>query len=411
MSQPSVDRTRTFLPAAPGAGDDPIFALNAEARRRAAAGEDVINATVGALLNDDGSLAVLPSVVVALDAVPAAAAAGYAPIAGDPLFTNAVVGDLLSDADRRREAIAVATPGGSGALHLAMVTLLEASQSALVPEFYWGPYETMARHSGRRLATFSMFDESGRLNLAAYERGLAEQIATQARALAILNFPCNNPTGYSLDTDEWRAIGQITAAAGKTAPVSLLVDNAYARFGAGDPNVWMEHLQPVLETGLLLVAWSGSKSFLQYGARVGALVAIHRDGAVRRELADTFSFACRGTWSNCNHRGLLGIGGILADAQQRAVVDRERQGAVDVLMERVSAFVAQSAGSGLRYPRYEGGFFVSTFTKDGEETARRLREDGIFVVPMEGAVRVALCSTPVSAVPRLVDGLTRASVR
>ena len=33
-------------------GDDPIFALNAEARRRAAAGESVINATLGALSFD-----------------------------------------------------------------------------------------------------------------------------------------------------------------------------------------------------------------------------------------------------------------------------------------------------------------------------------------------------------------------
>ena len=32
--------------------DDPIFALNAEARARAKAGESIVNATVGAMMDD-----------------------------------------------------------------------------------------------------------------------------------------------------------------------------------------------------------------------------------------------------------------------------------------------------------------------------------------------------------------------
>ncbi|MEZ4406161.1 MAG: hypothetical protein R3A52_06780 [Polyangiales bacterium] len=75
-------------------GDDPIFALNREATQRRAAGETVINATVGALLEDDGTLAVMPSVNDAIRAVPSVKASGYAPIAGVPDFLKAVIGDL-----------------------------------------------------------------------------------------------------------------------------------------------------------------------------------------------------------------------------------------------------------------------------------------------------------------------------
>ena len=35
------------------AGNDPIFIWNGEARARAAAGDDILNATIGALMNDD----------------------------------------------------------------------------------------------------------------------------------------------------------------------------------------------------------------------------------------------------------------------------------------------------------------------------------------------------------------------
>jgi hypothetical protein len=34
-----------------------------------------------------------------------------------------------------------------------------------------------------------------------------------------------------------------------------------------------------------------------------------------------------------------------------------------------------------------------------------MRELGVYVVPLAGAVRVALCSTPARDVPRLVDAL------
>ena len=46
----------------------------------------------------------------------------------------------------------------------------------------------------------------------------------------------------------------------------------------------------------------------------------------------------------------------------------------------------------LRYPRYEGGFFVTVFDDDAFGMAERMRKAGVFVVPQKGAVRVALCS-------------------
>ena len=47
---------------------DVIFALNAEATRRKQAGESVINATIGSLMNDDGTLSILSTVTKVLNA-------------------------------------------------------------------------------------------------------------------------------------------------------------------------------------------------------------------------------------------------------------------------------------------------------------------------------------------------------
>ena len=46
--------------------DDPIFALNAEASRRRNAGETIVNATLGTLMQDDGRLLVMETVARAL---------------------------------------------------------------------------------------------------------------------------------------------------------------------------------------------------------------------------------------------------------------------------------------------------------------------------------------------------------
>ncbi len=401
--------------AAARSGDDPIFALNAEAQRRAAAGESVINATLGALMEDDGSLAVMPTVIDALARVPMKKAAAYAPISGDPPFLKAVIQDVYGAGALADATVAAATPGGTGALYHAITNFLEPGQALLTTDYFWGPYQTIAAHTGRKLETFPMFATGGGFHLAAFEAALEALLERQERALVLLNSPCHNPTGYSLDEREWAALAGIVHKAAERASVAFLVDLAYARFGSKASQGWTRHAAQLSERATLLVAWSASKSFAQYGARVGALLATHPDAAERARIANALSFACRGTWSNCNHLGLLAIADLLSEPALKTRADAERERLIRLLDERVSAFNREAARAGLAYPRYEGGFFVSVFTGDPERSAARLREEGVFVVPLKiaggGAVRVALCSTPAREVPRLVAALARAIPR
>lgn len=410
MTRPVLPTPSPFLieDARNRPGDDPIFALNAEAQRRARAGESVVNATIGALMDDAGSLAVMKTVFEALASVDSVRAAAYAPIAGERGFLEAVVDDLFGAAGLAGDAIAVATPGGTGALHHAVVNFLEPGQAVLAPEFYWSPYKTIADHTGRRVETFRMFDESRRFDCQALEEALARQLDRQGRALILLNTPCNNPTGYSLDADEWAEVTRVVRAAAMRAPVALLVDHAYAKFGGPDADAWVAHVRDLAGDAMLLVAWTASKSFTQYGARVGALVALHPEAAVRKQIQDALSFSCRGVWSNCNHLGQLAIARLLRDPALRARVDAERDELCKLLGERVAAFNTAARSAHIEYPRYEGGFFVSVFAPRAELAAERMRERGVFVVPIPGALRVALSSTPVRDVPRLVEALAAA---
>jgi aromatic-amino-acid transaminase len=386
--------------------DDPIFALNKEATARRARGESVVNATVGSLLDDDGKLAILPTAARVVHEIAAEEWATYAPIAGSPDFLAAVLGDVFRDQpDMRACAVAAATPGGTGALRHAIANYLEPGQSILTTSYFWGPYQTLCDEADRKVQTFAMFDDQGGLDVGALDRALAQQVASQKRVLLFLNDPCNNPTGYSMRAEEWRAVVEKLLAHASSAPITLLVDMAYFAYGAGDPRAFLRELAPLLGRVGLLFAWSASKTFTHYGLRVGAIVACVQGAAERAATEAAFSYSCRGTWSNCTRGGMKAVTRMLTEPDLIRTCDGERAQLKALLDARVAAFNEHATRAGLRYPRYEGGFFVTVFADDAMDRAARMREKGVFVVPAKGALRVALCSVAAKDVARLVSAL------
>jgi aromatic-amino-acid transaminase len=391
--------------------DDPIFALHNEATQRSQRGESIVNATVGALLVDDGALAILPTAARAVREVAPEDWAAYAPIAGTPTFLRAVADDLLAaEPDLARTAVAVATPGGTGALRHAIANYLEPGQALLTTSWFWGPYQTLCDEADRKLDSFEMFAPSGGLDVAALDAALARHLRTQGRALVVLNDPCHNPTGYSMTDDEWRAVAERLGARASEGPVTLLVDCAYFLYGARDPRAFLAQLRPLVDRATVLFAWSASKSFTHYGLRVGALVACVADDAERRMVASALSYSCRGTWSNCNRGGLAAVTRLLVDPEMARACDAERADLRRLLLARVGAFNRHARERALRYPRYEGGFFVTVFHERPLEKAQAMRAQGVYVVPQarksgDGALRVALCSVAERDVARLVDSL------
>ena len=122
------------------------------------------------------------------------------------------------------------------------------------------------------------------------------------------------------------------------------------------------------------------------------------------------SYSCRGTWSNCNRGGLAAVTRMMSDPATAAACSAERAALKGVLAARVERFNALARAKGLRYPRYEGGFFVTVFADRAGDKAAAMRAKGVFVVPQvraegTGALRVALCAVPERDVPRLVDAL------
>jgi aromatic-amino-acid transaminase len=135
-----------------------------------------------------------------------------------------------------------------------------------------------------------------------------------------------------------------------------------------------------------------------------------RDEGERRATESALSYSCRGTWSNCNRGGLSAITRLLSDPEMARACTAERGELQAILRARVDAFNRHATERGLRYPRYEGGFFVTVFHDAPREKAEAMRAKGVYVVPQvrkggSGALRVALCSVAERDVAQLVDAL------
>ena len=145
----------------------------------------------------------------------------------DGVLAEGAQGSLL-DVDRLTTLKPLST-----AERRAITSFLEPGQSILVPQWYWGPYEIIASHTARKVETFSMFNAEGRFNLEAFDEALSAQLERQGRALFISNFPCNNPTGYSLDDEEWDGRRLNFADAHVFAHLVVQIDHGPARHVEG----------------------------------------------------------------------------------------------------------------------------------------------------------------------------------
>ena len=99
-------------------GKDKIFGVSQLAKKATAeyGAENVVNATIGALLDDDGNLIVLSSMVDVLKDMTPQELAEYAPIAGIPEYLDVLKTVVFGEYMPKGLIEACATPGGTGSI-------------------------------------------------------------------------------------------------------------------------------------------------------------------------------------------------------------------------------------------------------------------------------------------------------
>ena len=382
---------------------DKIFGANAAAVAAAAKyGKDAVtNATIGAILDEDEKLVCLPTVEEVFRGLSTNEMIAYAPISGLPEYLDCVLTAAFGNSRPEGYIAAVATAGGTGAIHHAIWNYTETGDTVLCSDWYWGAYKVLCQDMGRNFTTYKMLDKNNKFNLPALKEKVDELLAKQDNLLYLLNTPAHNPTGYSLsgeDMDGVLAILKEAAVPGKN--IVFFLDVAYIDYAGEKEEVRkiFKKLSGLPANILCIVGYSMSKGFTMYGQRTGAMIGVSSDKSVIDEFAAINQYTSRATWSNINRPAMRTLATIYSDPELLAKVCAERDYYYQMIKARADLFTKEAEECGLPMLPYVAGFFLSIPAKNPDAICEKLHEDNIFAVPLAAGVRIAVCAVPLKKI-------------
>lgn len=377
--------------------EDKIFAISGKAKAMIAEkGKDaVVNATIGSLLDDNGDLVVLSSVLEALEELKPTDYAEYAPIGGTPAFKEAVKRAAFGENFKTKRFTEVcATPGGTGGIRNTISNYSKPGDKVLTSDWFWAPYKTISQEIGRDLATYELFNAEGEFNIEGFAGKVSQLIKDQGQLVILLNTPAHNPTGYSLTEKDWDGVVGCLNKASENGKIALFVDAAYIDF-AGDEEEYRRFLPKLEELGdnvLPIIGYSASKTLTLYGMRCGAMICMAKTEDVAAEFKQVTEYSSRGSWSNCVRAGQTALAKIYDSPELMKRVGKEREKYRNMLIERGKTFEKVLREEGLENVPFDAGFFTCIACDNPDAVSAELTKDGIFVVPLAKGIRISVAS-------------------
>jgi len=393
---------------------DKIFGANAAAGRAVAQyGKDkVVNATIGAFMDEQEILACIPTVEKVYRNLAIKDVISYAPIAGLPDFLDSFINLTFADHKPDAHIEAIATAGGSGAIHHTIWNYSEIGDTVLTSDWYWGPYNILCQDGLRKLDTYTLFDEEQKFNIRSFSTKVKELLSKQNNLIIIINTPAHNPTGFSLTDSDWDNVLALLkeCAQDTTKRIIPLIDVAYIDY-AGEKNTcraFFEKLGGLPFNILPILACSMSKGFTMYGQRTGAMIGISSSKEVIQEFKDINQFTSRATWSNINHGAMKVLATIYQDKELLQQLEQERTEYYALIRKRADIFMNEAKQVNLHMLPYIAGFFLTIPTKQPDAVCEKLHDDNIFAVPLAKGIRIAVCAVTVEKITGMAGKIAKA---
>jgi aromatic-amino-acid transaminase len=347
--------------------------------------DDKIDLGVGVYRTEDGATPVFAAIKAAeQQLVDTQDSKSYLGPEGDTGFVNALMPYIFgSDATMGGRIAGMQTPGGTGAVRLALALAQKAGVTRVhmgVPS--WPNHAQILADLGLELVTFDHANADGTANLDAV---LAAINGAGPDGAVLLHACCHNPTGIDYTADQWAAIAEAFAASG-TFPI---IDAAYQGLGQGleeDAAGMRAVLAAVPEA---FIAYSCDKNFGQYRDRVGAFYILGDNQAALDTAFSNANALARAAWSMPPDHGGAAVRIILRDPdmtkQWLAELDDMR-----ARMRQVRDALAAAGSAGridlTPLAMQNGLFAILPVTKDEVTTLRE--EHGIYMAA-SGRINIA----------------------
>ena len=162
----------------------------------------------------------------------------------------------------------IVTTGGSEALNMTFLSILNEGDEVLIPEPFYTNYHTFATAAGGKVVPITTKAEEG------YHYAKREQIEPliNERTKAICCINPGNPTGTVLTMDEMKLIGEIA----KEHDLWIIADEVYREFAYdGRTAVSFGQIEEIKDR--VIIIDSVSKRHSACGARIGLLISKNED--------------------------------------------------------------------------------------------------------------------------------------
>jgi aspartate aminotransferase len=382
----------------PAAKDDPILSLGLAFKEDSR--NNKIDLGIGVYRNEQGETPVMKAVSIAqqrlLDQQTTQA---YIGLAGNASYNQAMLDLLLSGTDAFSRAIAMQTPGASGALRLLADLIASAKPNAKVwlsnPSYV--NHQPIMQAAGLAVGFYPYFDP---VSKQVDESAMLEQVAKLGPDdVLLLHGCCHNPTGADISFSAWQHISELALKNGFLP----FVDLAYQGFGQGlmEDIQGLQHLaQQVPE---LLVASSNSKSFGLYRERSGVAIVVGETLQQATNARGKLFELARRSYTMPPNWGASIVAEILNDTQLNQQWQQElnqmSQRMRDLRQCLAQEFALQSGSDRFSYLTQHQGMF--SLTGFNQHQLEQLREQHAIYIVSGGRINVAgLAKT---FIPRLVE--------
>lgn len=384
------------------------LAIGAEARKAKALDNTIIDSTIGMLYDEEGKFFTFKTVEKAQEILSAREKYSYGATAGSKEFHNAlyhwIFRQYYDEFMENTFVGCVATPGGTGAICNTFSNYLEENQKVLLPDYMWTNYIQIAREEHLGYETFKLFDETGNFNLQDFENKCLSLKKEQGRIVVVINDPCQNPTGYSMSYTDWIGVVEILNRISRdSTPVVLVYDMAYIDYdkrGFESSRNNIRLFEKLNDSVLTILCFSGSKTLGLYGLRIGAQICIAHNKEDLNEFNTANDFSARGKWSGSSTLGQNIITSVLTTFKDEFA--NELEYARKLLIDRANTFISEAKKCSLYHLPYSCGFFVTIPTSDPLKAFNDLKNKGLYVLPIQNAIRLTLSSITLEEVKRAV---------
>ncbi|MCW2500263.1 MAG: aminotransferase class [Frankiales bacterium] len=356
-----------------GIAESATLAVDAKAKAKKAAGEDVVG--FGAGEPDFPTPAPIVAAAVAACADPKNHR--YTPAGGLPELKEAIAAKTARDSGYQvRPAQVLVTNGGKQAVYAAFATLLDPGDEVLLPAPYWTTYPEAIKLAGGVPVDVVTTEEQGyRVTVAQLEAARTE------RTKVLLWCSPSNPTGAVASPEEVEAIGRWALEHG----IWVVADEIYEHLVYGDAeHVSMPVAVPELADQCVVVN-GVAKTYAMTGWRVGWLIG---PTDVVKGATNLQSHATSNVSNVAQRAALAAVSGDLsAVAEMRAAFDRRRQTMVRLLNDIPGVECPEPFGAFYCYPSVKallGKTLRGTTLESSAQLAELvLDEVGVAVVPGE----------------------------